>query len=128
MVYWNTTEAMMGLAGGLIIAFVTSANLALYGRVTGLSGIFHGVTIFPKERSYWKLSFFGGMITMSSVIWLIFQFGPLSSSTTVQFFQFPTDFASNLDIIGWFIGGYLVGLGFKMQNGYTSGHGGLRPY
>lgn len=58
---------------------------------------------------------------MASILYNIFKFGKVWDNT--QIFDEPIIMVSNLDFVGFGIAGYLVGVGTKMSNGCTSGHG-----
>jgi hypothetical protein len=65
MVYWSTQEVVGALLGGCCIAAATSINLYLYGRITGLSGIFNSIVKLDKEHGFdWKTCFFVGLLTI----------------------------------------------------------------
>jgi len=65
MVYWSTQDCICALIGGAFIAASTSLNLYLYGRITGLSGIFNSVVKYDTKAGFdWKLCFFVGLFTI----------------------------------------------------------------
>lgn len=61
------------------------------------------------------------MVIASAVLYDIFKFGTVWDTTRI--FDSPTVMAGNQDFIGFAIAGFLVGVGTKMGNGCTSGHG-----
>ena len=124
MVYWNTQEVIQALLGGALIALSATLNLLYYGRISGLSGMFYSVSTLDKTGGlYWKYSFLCGLLTIPVLGSLIF--GNILTMGDLNIVLFDSDFYSvmNLSIAGWFLGGFLVGVGTKMGNGCTSGHG-----
>lgn len=101
--------AYSALAGGMLIGCSASLLLACNGRVAGISGIVNG--IYPNssfERS-WRLLFLAGLIGAAAVA---FHFFPASQPHRMNF--------SRSALI---LAGLLVGVGTRMGNGCTSGHG-----
>ncbi|WP_413693633.1 YeeE/YedE family protein [Psychromonas sp. KJ10-2] len=85
----------------------TSAVILLLfsGKVAGISGIFSGL-LQPRKRDFlWRLLFIGGMV-------LGFFFSPNASSALTS----PS-------IALYIIAGLFVGIGTRLGNGCTSGHG-----
>ena len=125
MVNTNTSELVCAGLGGMLIGIASTMNLALYGRITGNSGIFGTlIKLKHKDGLKWKFSFLAGMAGVTSFIYHITDDGKWENdSFTITFFD-PIDIAiSGLHIVGWVIAGLLVGLGTKIGNGCTSGHG-----
>ena len=125
MVNSNATDLVCALIGGVIIGLAATLNLMLYGRITGNSSIFNTVIrVRFQDGLKWKYSFFAGLIAVSSMIYHLTDKGKWeNNSFTITFFD-PINVAiRNLHIAGWIIGGLLVGLGTKIGNGCTSGHG-----
>ena len=99
-----------GLVGGLMISGAAALYLLGNGRIMGVSGILGGL-MDGSARSAWaeRGLFLAGLV-----------FVPL----VLQSFSAPlveTHITSNLGLI--IIGGLLVGLGTRIGNGCTSGHG-----
>jgi uncharacterized membrane protein YedE/YeeE len=97
-----------GFVGGLMIGLAGAAFLLINGRVMGVSGIYAGLI----DRSGWsswaeRLAFVTGLVAMP---WL------LSGVISAQ-----THLTGNWAVI--IAGGLLVGLGTRLANGCTSGHG-----
>lgn len=97
-----------GLLGGLMIGTAGAAFLLINGRVMGISGIF-GALIDGSGRANWleRAAFVGGLVVVPAV--LATQIGG------------QTQITANWGII--IAGGLLVGLGTRLANGCTSGHG-----
>jgi uncharacterized protein len=100
---------LWGLLGGLLIGSAAALYLLVNGRVMGASGIVGGL-VDGSGRDNWmeRLSFLGGLILIPALIaWL---FGGAETHLT-----------ENWAVI--IISGLLVGLGTRLANGCTSGHG-----
>lgn len=100
---------LWGLLGGLLIGSAAAAYLLINGRVMGASGIIGGL-VDGSGRDTWgeRAAFLGGLIAVPAVLaWL---FGGAETHLT-----------TNWALI--IAGGLLVGLGTRMANGCTSGHG-----
>lgn len=97
-----------GFAGGVMIGVAASAYLLLNGKIMGISGIFGGLV----DKSGWgtwadRVAFIVGLVGMP---WILAKALPA-----------PTHLTGNWLII--VAGGLLVGLGTRLANGCTSGHG-----
>lgn len=97
-----------GFSGGLMIGLAGAVFLLVNGRVMGISGIYAGLI----DRSGWsnwaeRCGFVAGVVLMP---WL------LSYGMTAE-----THLTGNGAVI--VAGGLLVGLGTRLANGCTSGHG-----
>jgi len=108
-------QESMALLGGIIISIATSFNYYTTGRVTGMSGIYSGFIFFEKYSFHWRATFIFAMMATTVFLWNFFGFGSC--------FDEPTVFVKNLSKPGYFVAGLLVGLGTKLGNGCTSGHG-----
>lgn len=100
---------LWGLAGGLLIGGAAAGYLLVNGRIMGASGII-GSLVDGSGRDTWaeKLAFLTGLIAVPAVlVWLL---GGAE-----------THLSGNWAVV--LIGGVLVGLGTRMANGCTSGHG-----
>ena len=97
-----------GFGGGLMIGLAGSAYLLLNGKIMGISGIFGGLV----DGSGWgswgdRVAFILGLIGFP---WLMTRALPVQTHLTGHY----------LIIVA---GGLLVGLGTRLANGCTSGHG-----
>ncbi len=99
-----------GLTGGLMIGCAAALYLLGNGRIMGVSGILGGlIEGSARNEMRERLMFLAGLICMPMIL---------------QFFSAPsvnTHITSNLGLI--IAGGLLVGLGTRIGNGCTSGHG-----
>lgn len=102
-------EGLWGLAGGLMIGSAASLYLLVNGRIMGASGILGGlVDGTGRGTASERLSFLAGCLIVPAVIaWAI---GGAQTHIT-----------SNLVVI--LAAGLLVGVGTRLANGCTSGHG-----
>jgi len=99
----------MALAGGALIGLSAAALMFFQGRVAGISGILAGVVTPRAGELSWRALFLGGLLTGGAAAVLVS----------------PAAFA---DTSGRGLGfavaaGLLVGLGTRLGNGCTSGHG-----
>ena len=98
-----------GLVGGLMIGLAGSMYLLMNGRVMGISGIFGGLI----DGTGWstaseRVVFVAGLIAVPAALALVF-----------------TDASTHITT-NWLVilaGGLLVGVGTRLANGCTSGHG-----
>ena len=98
-----------GLIGGLMIGSAAALFLLVNGRIMGASGLIGGVV----DGSGWsnlieRLAFLAGLVGVPALI---------AAATTRP----DTHLTGNLVIVA--IAGLAVGIGTRMANGCTSGHG-----
>lgn len=104
-----------GLAGGLMIGFAAAMYLLLNGRIMGASGILGGLLAWEGQRSpYERMSFIIGLIGAPALAMFL-------QGVPIPLTEAATGITPNLALV--VIGGLLVGLGTRMANGCTSGHG-----
>lgn len=100
------------LVGGLLIGLSASLYVVGLGRIAGIAGIVGGTLRTLLAGSLRgqaaRLSFLFGMVVAPSV-WVLFR--PLPPMTSVA------------GIVPLLAAGLLVGVGVRMGNGCTSGHG-----
>lgn len=102
-------EWVAALAGGAMIGIASAVLLYCNGRLAGISNICSG--IFPPARKdrKWRLAFLAGLLIGGGMLLLLhpaaFQAAAAGS---------PLKLAA---------AGFLVGLGARLANGCTSGHG-----
>jgi uncharacterized membrane protein YedE/YeeE len=110
---WVHFTPWMSLAGGVVIGLATALFLFGNGRIAGIAGILasplramlSGSTLRPELS---RLLFVLGLL-LSPWVWRLF--APLPSS------------AVDVGTLGLIAAGLLVGVGVRMGNGCTSGHG-----
>ena len=96
------------LIGGMLIGMSATILLAFDGRIAGISGMVNGAIKFKSEEN-WRWLFIAGMLGGG----LIYEYVFASEPTPVSSFA-P---------VAMIVGGFLVGVGTRMGNGCTSGHG-----
>lgn len=97
------------LAGGALIGLAFLGVFALFGRVTGISGILGVVIRGTREGLDWRFSFIIGLIVAPLL------FGQLSNN--------PIEFEIRGSSWLLILSGLLVGFGTRYGGGCTSGHG-----
>ena len=103
------TEWVWGLAGGFIIGTAAALYLLINGRIMGASSILGGIVDGTgRGQMTENLSFMAGLIVLPAIASLLFWPG-------------DTRLTSSLPVI--IVGGIMVGLGTRLANGCTSGHG-----
>jgi uncharacterized membrane protein YedE/YeeE len=97
------------LVGGIVIGIAALVLLRFYKRIAGISGIFGGLFPFETGETLWRLVFLAGLMTGGVVLSFLH-----SDAVTFELTY------SNPALI---LAGLLVGIGSRMGNGCTSGHG-----
>lgn len=104
---FNLSDALAGLAGGLLIGLAGAIFLLSSGRIAGISGLLGGM-LDRAARRYENAVFLVGMVIAPLVLMVLI--GPVTISVTHD----PAL------LIG---AGLIVGAGTRIGNGCTSGHG-----
>jgi uncharacterized membrane protein YedE/YeeE len=112
------SDYFLAMSGGLLISLATSTNLLIKGRLSGLSGILFSIISLDRETFNWKFPFMMSFIFFGSLARFFMSFDGQN-----QFFVAPQELVFGLSKIGFLVGGLCVGLGTKLANGCTSGHG-----
>ncbi|WP_170473402.1 YeeE/YedE family protein [Ruegeria arenilitoris] len=103
-------EWIWGLIGGLLIGLGAAVYLLCNGRIMGASGILGNlVERGPLDKKMERLIFVVGLIGMPLLL------RPLIAPAA------QTHLTSNISIV--ILAGLLVGVGTRVANGCTSGHG-----
>jgi uncharacterized membrane protein YedE/YeeE len=98
-----------GLIGGAMIGIAASAYLLVNGRIMGASGILGGlIDGSGRPTALERFSFIAGLVILP------FLLAPSLDVTT-------TNLTPNVTVI--VVAGLLVGIGTRLANGCTSGHG-----
>lgn len=100
---------VLSTLGGVLIGLAAVALLYFNGRIAGISGIIGGVLRPHPGDTLWRALFLLGLATGAALIlWL-----------------HPVAMALEFDVSDptVILGGFLVGLGTRIGNGCTSGHG-----
>jgi uncharacterized membrane protein YedE/YeeE len=96
------------LFGGVLIGIAASLLLLASGRVAGISGILGGVLVRARGDVGWRLWFLAGLLIAGAV------------AAALQ----PDALGSSPRSLPWVVlSGLLVGVGTRLGNGCTSGHG-----
>ncbi|MCW2283435.1 putative membrane protein YedE/YeeE [Rhodoblastus acidophilus] len=104
---WAHFTPLSALAGGALIGLAVALLLLREGRILGASGIFAGLAQ-PRADFDWRLAFLAGLVAAPALAGLLFGVNA------------PRIAASPNVLI---VAGFLVGLGARLGNGCTSGHG-----
>ncbi|MGF1700105.1 YeeE/YedE family protein [Photobacterium makurazakiensis] len=97
------------LFGGMLLGISAVLLLVMNGRIAGISGIVSGLLTPKNGETNWRVLFVIGMVISGAI---------------APFIGF--DVPEILPVSSWFwvaIAGLLVGIGSKLGNGCTSGHG-----
>jgi uncharacterized protein len=100
---------LISFFGGALIGLATATLLFFNGKIAGISGILGGILRPQAGDTSWRVSFLGGLL-VGGILLLLFR--PEA---------FGTGEAASMAVLA--VGGLLVGVGTKMSNGCTSGHG-----
>lgn len=95
--------------GGMLIGLSAALVLFGLGRIAGVSGIFGGLLLRKRGDVAWRLAFVLGLLVGGLVM----------ASAAPQLFTVAID--RTLATVA--VAGLLVGVGTRMGNGCTSGHG-----
>ena len=113
-VTWQNNSSLLALLGGMLVGSVAATRLTLIGKITGISGIVNGSSIYkldklPFEERVGKVLFVCG----------------LSLGGLLCYYLLPQAFLdwSSVPLERPIVGGFLVGFGSAIGNGCTSGHG-----
>tara|TARA_B000000475_G_C15824074_1_gene377004 strand:+ start:204 stop:632 length:429 start_codon:yes stop_codon:yes gene_type:complete len=104
------TDWIMGLTGGVVIGLAASFYLLTNGKVMGASGIIGGLV----DKSGWSIArerivFLAGLVFVPMVCIIILDIRAETKVTT--------------NTIVLILAGLMVGIGTRLANGCTSGHG-----
>lgn len=105
---WESFTPWTALAGGALIGTAASVLLVLNGRVAGISGVLGGL-LHPKAGEVtWRIAFVVGL-ALGGLVMLLASYDGFAASPRA------------LPIVA--LAGALVGVGTRIGNGCTSGHG-----
>ena len=105
---WTHFTPLSALAGGVLIGLAAAWLILANGRILGASGLLGGLVPLRASDWPWRAEALLGLIAAPIVARLAFHAHP------------PTIAAGWMTLI---IGGLSVGLGTRLANGCTSGHG-----
>ena len=102
------TPVLSGI-GGAAIGLAAIALLLINGRIAGISGIADGVLHPEEDDTLWRVLFVAGLLTGAALLrWL-----------HPDALEVRIDVPLHMVLVG----GFLVGIGTRIGNGCTSGHG-----
>jgi len=105
---FNLTDALLGLAGGLLIGIASALLLLANGKIAGISGIVSR-TLRPASNDRAEtMAFIAGLIGAPAI------YGLVAAAPTISI-------SESLPLV--LAGGLIVGFGTVLGNGCTSGHG-----
>jgi hypothetical protein len=104
----DLSQALAPLAGGALIGVSASWLLATHGKIAGISGIFSGTFEPHVPDRRFRVAFLTGLVVAGMALSLAWP-GAFGSS------------GAGLGVIA--LAGLLVGVGTRLGNGCTSGHG-----
>lgn len=97
------------LVGGMLLGLSATLLMILNGKVAGISGVCTGI-LLPKNREFpWRVGFAIGMV--------------IGGFTLVKLMDFPIPRSFDMPLWQLAVAGLLVGIGTRLGNGCTSGHG-----
>jgi uncharacterized membrane protein YedE/YeeE len=96
------------LAGGALIGLAASLLLVVSGRIAGISGLLGGILFPTRGDVSWRVLFLVGMVAA----------GGIAVALAPQTFG-----GSPRGLLALAAAGLLVGVGTRIGNGCTSGHG-----
>ena len=124
MVHWEIKEVVQAIVGGLIISASSSLHYLLYGKITGMSGIWH--TLYRRDVKaglFWKICFVVGLVFIPLIFYLASGNTLDLGNNSITLFDKPKVFLESTGLVELILSGIIVGIGTKMGNGCTSGHG-----
>ena len=97
------------LSGGILLGIASALLLFFVGRIAGISGIFGGLLNAKHDDTLWRAMFIGGLLAGGvAIMWV-----------KPELLSFEVDRSTAAIIVA----GLLVGVGGRLGNGCTSGHG-----
>lgn len=104
------TDWIWGLVGGMLIGTGGAVYLLGNGRIMGASGIIGGLVDGSGWTTAWeRIAFLVGVVVMPLILWPLYNVG-IDTHMTKDVWVIVT-------------AGLLVGVGTRIANGCTSGHG-----
>lgn len=107
--------------GGVLIGLASAVLWLGNGRIAGISGIF-GQLLPPAQTVVWRLVFLVALIAATALAALAFPQLGVGGAEPAQLVKPPAAWPIPMPV--WLIvAGLLTGIGTKIGNGCTSGHG-----
>ncbi|MBS3848614.1 MULTISPECIES: YeeE/YedE family protein [Devosia] len=112
---------LTAVIGGSLIGLATAVLWLGNGRIAGISGIF-GQLLPPAQTVVWRLVFLVAMVGSTFVVAKLFPQVGMGGSVPAALVEAPDGWGIATPV--WLvIAGLLTGIGTKIGNGCTSGHG-----
>ena len=112
---------LTAIAGGALIGLATSVLWLGNGRIAGISGIF-GQLLPPAQTVVWRLVFLVALVAAAFAAARLFPGLGVGGDVPARLVEAPAAWGVPTPV--WLaIAGLLTGLGTKIGNGCTSGHG-----
>lgn len=105
----DVTWLVRGLVGGVLIGLSASVLLLMNGRIAGISGIVNGLMAPLAGETVWRALFVLGLLLGGAMA-----FVAVPSAASVS---------GAPSVVFAIAAGLLVGVGTRLANGCTSGHG-----
>lgn len=107
--------------GGVLIGLATAVLWLGNGRIAGISGIF-GQLLPPAQTVVWRLVFLVALVAAAFVAAALFPSLGVGGDVPAKLVEAPAGWGVPTPV--WIaIAGLLTGIGTKVGNGCTSGHG-----
>jgi uncharacterized membrane protein YedE/YeeE len=111
---WIHFSPWSALIGGALIGLAASLLLFAIGRIAGVSGILGGLLRRDGNDTTWQVAFVAGLLFAPSLWAILAPNGLILPSVKPD---------NSADWAVLTLGGLLVGIGTRLANGCTSGHG-----
>lgn len=107
-IHWQAFSPFYSTLGGVLIGAAAVMLFAGLGRIAGITGIIAGLLQRNRKDHYWRLCFLAGLV-LAPLVYQLF--------TRLPDVQIQSKWS------GLALSGLLVGVGTRLANGCTSGHG-----
>jgi len=114
---WSSFTPLQALLGGLLIGLAAALFLLGNGRIAGIAGIVASPWMALRQRGW------AGLLSGAERSRLVFLAGLLLAPWVWRLFAPWPGLTVDVGPLGLVAGGLLVGVGVRMANGCTSGHG-----
>jgi len=122
--YWSLQDFTAAFVGGCLVGLAIALNYLMFGRLTNISSVFNSLVKFNKQQGFsWKLCFFCGLISLPNLFYWKYGREAEFNDRTFKFFDSDSYAIKHLSLVGWILGGVLVGFGSRMGGGGLGAHG-----
>ncbi len=105
---WQAFNPLHSILGGVLIGLAAVILFAGLGRIAGITGIIAGLLQRNRKDHLWRLCFLAGLVLAPLLVQLIARLPEVQLQ-------------SHWSVLA--LSGLLVGVGTRLANGCTSGHG-----